>query len=211
MRRRRGLGSGISGGRVAARVAPGQEAAQAPDALVRRALLVASLLEAPTVAVDLTDRAARLAHVPYLRADVGAHRAAALLRGGFLDAAARAIEDAWSDLRAVADPLGDPGMQAWLHALALHARVAADEPAAAGEALRSLLDDTLPDPMRSGALRAFGEALEAHDRVDWLSCASLPEPLRGAPSRELLRPGDLLVGRWRDRTDGDAVPAEPLA
>jgi tetratricopeptide (TPR) repeat protein len=198
-------------GRVASRVPPGQEEAQAPDALVRRALLVASLLDAPATAVELTDRAARLAHFPYLRADVAAHRAAALLRGGHVAPARDALEHAWSDLRAVADPVGDPGTRAWLHALTVRTHVAEDDPAAAGEALEHLLSDDLPDAMRTGALRAFGEALEAHDRVAWLERPSLPAPLRGAPGASLLRPGDLLVGRWRARGDGDAVPVESLA
>lgn len=198
-------------GRVASRVPPGQEEAQAPDALVRRALLVASLLDAPQTAVKLTDRAARLAHFPYLRADVAAHRAAVLLRGGHVIPAREALEHAWSDLRSVPDPVGDPGIRAWLHALTVRTHVADDDATAAGEALGRLLSDALPDAMRTGALRAFGEALEAHGRVAWLERPSLPEPLRGAPGASLLRPGDLLVGRWRARGDGDAVPVESLA
>jgi tetratricopeptide (TPR) repeat protein len=197
--------------RVAARIPSGQEEAWTPDALVRLALLAASLLEPPDAAVDRADRAARLSHFPYLRAEVAAHRAAALLRGGRTGEAHASLEDAWNDLRAVDDEEGDPGMRAWLHALTGRAHVATGASAATGEALGRLLAEGLPEPMRAGALRAIGEEIEAQGRVDWLAGGALPEPLRGAPRHGLLRPGDLLVDRWRERGSQDGVPAEPLA
>jgi tetratricopeptide (TPR) repeat protein len=197
--------------RVAARVPTGHEEGRPPDALVRRALLTSSLLEPPRAAVARTDRAARLAHFPYLRAEVAAHRVAALLRAERTDEALEALDVAWSDLRAVDDPEGDPGMRAWLHALSGRAHVAAGAPAATGEALSRLLSDRLPERMRASALRAVGEALEAWGRSGWLACSAVPEPLRGPAERELLRPGDLLVGRWRDHDREEAAPAEPLA
>jgi tetratricopeptide (TPR) repeat protein len=203
--------AGVLLDRVAARIPTGHEEGRPPDALVRRALLTASLLETPDAAVGRTDRAARLAHFPYLRAEVAAHRAAALLRGERTTEALETLEIAWSDVRAIDDPEGDPGLRAWLHALAGRAHVAAGAPAATGEALSQLLSDHLPERMRTSALRSVGDALEAWGRTRWLACSALPEPLRGPAERDLLRPGDLLVDRWREAEREEAAPAEPLA
>ncbi len=193
---------------VVRRVPDGEETTQAADALARHALLVTSLLEPTADALALVERADRFSRFPFQRAEASAHRAAASLRAGRAGAAGEAVGDAWTALRAVGDRRGDPGLRAWLRALALRIDVANGEPAPLATTLRGLLDDDLPETMRAGALRALGEALETHDRTAWLVHPRFPAPLRGEPLDELLRPGDLLVDRWRAHAQDGALPAE---
>jgi len=196
---------------VARRVPAGEEETRPADALARRALLVASLLEPAPDALALVDRADRFSRFPFLRAEVAVHRAAALLRAGRAGAAGEAVDQAWSALQAVGDSTGDPGLHAWLRALALRIDVAHGDPASLGATLGRLLDDDLPGTMRAGALRAAGEALETHGRTAWLTHPRFPAPLRGEAADGLLRPGDLLVDRWRAHARDGALPAESPA
>jgi tetratricopeptide (TPR) repeat protein len=198
-------------GRVAERVPEGTEAAQVPDVLARRALLTTSLLLPSTSARVALERAERLTHSRYARADWSAHAASLALREGEVAGARNALVEAWRALLGIDDVRNDPGLRAWLHALELRTRVASGDAAGSAAATHALLEDDLPDPRREDALRALGEALEQHGRNTWLDRPGMPDELRGTPGDELLRLGDRLVARWRVAAQRPTLLVRPQA
>lgn len=181
------------------------------DPLGRRALLVSSLIEPPELAVPRAQRAFSASRFAQPRAEARAHLAAAHLRGGDVDACRTVLEGACQDLRSLTGDAGDPGLRAWIVALRLRAHVSADAAGAAMREVDGLLQAALPIDMQAEALRAFGEALEYEDRLDWLEDPRLPAALAGAPGSDLLRPGDLLVHRWRSRSGENAAAFASVA
>jgi tetratricopeptide (TPR) repeat protein len=195
--------------RVADRVPAGTEDGQVPDPLARRALLTVSLVADPDVAADALERALRLTRCPHARAEGAAHLAALALRSGDPDAAAPALERAWTIVRSIDDPVGDPGLRTWLHALGARTAAARGDVAAFQRALAGLLEDELPDALREEALRRVGDALERHERQAWLTGPGVPATFRIGATANLLRLGDRLAQRWREARPNAAVAEAP--
>ena len=171
--------------------------------LLRKGLLVASLVAPPDEGVARAQASLESARFPYPEAQSRAYLAAALLRAGDPDdalAETSRAHAAFEKSRAASrgEEAGDVGLLAWLVSIELHAHLLTGTPAAAGDRLVSALDTPLLKPYLEALLRAFGEAAEANPR-DWTCYGGLRERLTLTDDalEGRLRLPDALVAWWR--------------
>ena len=171
--------------------------------LMRKGLLVASLVTPPGEAVARAQDLLQTARFPHPEAQSRAFLAAALLRAGDPEAAldetglARAALER-SRESSGGEEAGDVGLLAWLVSTELHAHLLTGAPAAAGDRLVWALNAPLLKPYHEPLLRAFGEAAEATPQ-DWACYGELRERLTltdGGLESDLRLP-DALVAWWR--------------
>ena len=172
--------------------------------LLRKGLLVASLVMPPDEGVARAQDSLLNARFPYPEAQSRAYLAAALLRAGDPDAAlaetghARDALERSREASQEGQEAGDVGLLAWLVSLELRAHLLTGTPAAAGDRLVDALDTPLLKPYIEALLRAFGEAAEANPR-DWTCYGGLRERLALTDDalEGRLRLPDALVAWWR--------------
>ncbi len=181
--------------------------------LLRKGLLVASLVAPPGEGVARARASLGSARFPYPEAQSRAYLAAALLRAGDPDAAldeTRRAHDAFEKSRELSretsqgeQEAGDVGLLAWLASTKFRAHILTGTPAAAGDGLVTALDTPLLTPYHDALLRAFGEAAEAVPR-GWACYGGLRERLALTDSalESSLRPPDALVAWWRGLAEG---------
>ena len=171
------------------------------DALRRKARLAASLFASDAqAAVDHARCASGDARFAHQAAEAYAALALAQLRLGAMAEAEASVATAERHLAEVGGrgERGDLALCAWLHTLALEAKLRSGNVHAAGKRLVSLLERADLTPFHDAALRSFGEGVAG--APNWSDDPQLRAllALADAPlDADLVRLPDALVARWR--------------